>query len=432
MSRSLSSGWLWVVLCLVAAAPVCAQVPDAPRSPIGDSGPYGANEIVSFAPDTPFGVFLQYINPLFQRRYGKTLVDPTGSTAPLGYAPTGMPFPDALDLALQRAGLELRETDRYFLIQPVGQGAPVAAATTGAQTSGGDFPLATDREIRIDGLIFEVNLSRVREIGTDWSSVFGSQETSQGGGQVGNQGDRLRFFLRTRTFFDAISEIIVGPNQIDIAELSGIFRLLETNGVGRTISAPSVVVRSGQTGRIQSGSDIPFTTRDFSGNAINQFVSTGVIIEALPVLIAGEDEDGNDIEFVHLVISVERSNGRVGAAGVTIDKNEARTDILLLDGEQTVIGGLYSTEQSVEHRGIPILKDIPLLGYLFGVRSRINTERELIIVLKTTLVDRLSTRLRQPPPRNVIQKERLDRDARLNQTQSGLQDGIDTIIVEDQ
>jgi len=426
MIRSLSLAFTLFV-CAVSVAPASAQDTDPTPSPFEDDGPYGADEIVSIAADTPFPQFIRFINPVFQRRYGKQLVDPTGRVTPIGFGATGIPFTDALRFVLAPSGLELRETDRYFIIQPIGFEAASAREVTPAASGDGVPPLATDREIRIDALVFELNLNRIREIGSDWSSVFGSQEGGQQGQQGGQQQDRLRFFLRTRTFFDAISEIIIGPDRIDIAELNSIFRLLETNGIGRTISAPSITVRSGQDGRLQSGSDIPFTLRDFSGNTVTQFVSTGVIIEAVPTLIQGKDEADNDIEFIHLDIDVEKSSGRVTAAGVTIDKNTGSTDILLLDGEQTIIGGLYATEQSVEHRGVPILKDIPLLGYLFGVRTRVTTERELIIILKTSLVDPLSTRLRQPRPRNLIQQERTDRDARLNQTQSGLGNGIDAI-----
>ena len=397
-------------------ASVTAQ--DLP-APLEDDRPFEDDEFVSVPPDTPFSDFVQYINPLFQRRYGKPLVDPTGRTSPIGFSTTGLNFVDALGFILDNEGLVIREGARYFQV-----GLP-DAPVSGVRGGAADLPEATDREVRIDGLIFEVNLNRVREIGSDWSSVFGSQQGGQQGGQQGQQQDRLRFFLRTRSFFDAISEVIVGPDRIDLAELNSIFRLLETNGVGRTISAPSIKVRSGQTGRIQSGSDIPFTVRDFSGNTVNQFVSTGVIVEAIPTVIQGEDENGNSIEFVHLVVGVERSNSRPTAAGIAIDKNEGETDLMLLDGEQTVIGGLYGTEQSFERRGIPILKDLPVLGYFFGVTTRTETERELIIILKSTLVDRLSTRLRQSPPNNLIQQERGDREARFNQSQQGLGEDVD-------
>lgn len=414
---------LAAVIAIAAAAAPRAQVVDPVPPPLRDSSYVSPDEVVSFGPNTPFSQFIQYIKPLFRRTYGKTLVDPTGRVDPIGFYVTGLPYRDALDLVLTRAGLALREDERYYIIEPDDL-APEGDLRVGGAAAA-DAPSASDREIRIDAVIFELNLNRVREIGTDWSSVFGSQEGGQGGGGQDTE-NRLRFFLQTKTFFDAISEIISGPDQIDLAQLNAIFRLFETNGVGRTVSTPSIVVRSGQEGRVQSGSDIPVTLRDFAGNTVTRFISTGVIVTARPELFVEQDELGNQIEFVHLIVDVERSAGRLSGFGVTIDKNQGSTDILLVDGEQVVLGGLYSTEESLTHRGIPFLKDIPLLGHLFGVRTRSTVERELIIVLQASLMDPIPVRARRPRPRNLIDSERQGRGIRLNQSQSGV--GDDTLL----
>ena len=414
---------------LCTAAPASAQVVDPVPDELKDQGYVAPDEIVSFGPETPFDQFLRYVNPLFQRRYGKTLVDPTGRLDPIGFYVTGLPYRDALDLVLSRSGLALRETDRYYLIEPAGlaPGAPGAGARTGAADADGDAARATDREVRVDAIIFQLNLNRVREIGTNWGSVFGAEQT--GGGQTGGQGQnaqgRLRLFLRTRTFFDALSEVIRGPDEIDLAELNRIFRLLETNGVGRTLSTPSVVVRSGQEGRVQSGSDVPVTIRDFAGNTLTQFISTGVIINALPLVVVDQDAVGNEVEFIHLVADVEQSAAQLTGIGLQIDKNQGTTDVLLADQEQVLLGGLYSTEETFSHRGIPVLKDLPLLGYLFGLRTRSVVERELIIVLQASLVDPIQDRVRRARPRDLIEEERLLRESRLNQTQGGLGEDVD-------
>lgn len=404
-----------------AASGSFAQIVNPVPPPLRDSSYVSPDEIVSFGPNTPFNQFIQYVNPLFRQRYGKTIIDPTGRVDPIGFYVTGLPFRDALDLVLTRARLVLRESDRYYTLEPAGLVPEPGSLVVGGGGAAA-LPSASDREVRIDALIFELNLNRVREIGSDWGSVFGSQEGG-GGGSEDTEG-RLRLFLQTRTFFDAISEVISGPSQIDLAELNGIFRLFETNGLGRTISTPSIVVRSGQEGRVQSGSDIPVTLRDFAGNTVTRFISTGVIVTARPTLVVDQLESGNPIEFIHLVVDVERSAGRLSGFGVTIDKNQGATDILFVDGEQVVLGGLYSTEESVSHRGIPLLKDIPLLGYFFGVRTRSVIERELIIVLQASLVDSIPTRSTRPRARDLIDTERRSRGIRLDQSQSGLGQGV--------
>jgi type IV pilus assembly protein PilQ len=367
--------------------------------------------IVSFPPDTPFNDFIRYISPLSQEATGRAIVDPTGRTAPIGFYVTGMYYLDALNLVLEQSGLTTRITDRYLIIEP---GVAVAGAGAGAGDLGDiERPTAADREIRIDAIIFEINTDRVNEMGTAWGSIFGQQGGGTGGSTGGEGGgaasQRLQLFLRTESFFDAISEVIEGPDRIDLSELNRLFRLLESNGIGRTISNPSIVVRSGQEGRIQSGSDIPISLRDFAGNTVTQFIPTGVIISTTPVLIrdASDTPDGAGLplDFIHLVVSVERSAGRLTTAGLTIDKNQATTEVLLLDGEQTVIGGLYTTEEAFSRAGIPILKDLPLLGLLFGVTRRTTIQRELLIVLQAELVDPLRTRASRPFPTNLRDRE---------------------------
>ncbi|MEM1044258.1 MAG: type II and III secretion system protein [Bacteroidota bacterium] len=376
------------------------------------------DQLVSFSAETPFNQFVEFVNPLFQRVTGKAVVDLTERTAPIGVNVSGLQFLDAFELVLAQSGLVYRETDRYFLVEPfsaagdpsvVGPATPAPVVVSRTPEVTGD-----DREIRIDAIIFEANVDRLRELGTNWTRLLGSQQQGGGGGSTGNDSNRLRLFLNTEPLFDQLSDVLTGPDQIDLAEINAFFRLLESRGVGETISSPSIVVRSGEEGRIQSGSDIPVTLRDFAGNTVVQYIATGVIVTVRPVLILDDEDPGRDpVEFIHLVVDVEKSSGRLGGNGLIIDKNEAATDVLLLDGEQTVIGGLYSTEESVSRSGIPILMDIPLLGYLFSTKNRSLIERELIIVLQTRLVDPLRERAQRAFRTDIRDEEREDVRRRL-------------------
>lgn len=380
------------------------------------------DQLVSFSAETPFNQFLEFVNPLFQRITGKAVVDLTERTAPIGVNISGLQFVDAFELVLERAGLVARETDRYFLVEPprsptamgvdpvAGPAGPAARAVPAGQATG------LDREIQIDAVIFEANLDRFREAGTNWASIFGEAGTGGGtGGGTGTEGG-LRFFLNSRSFFDQVSDVITGPEIIDFADIVRLFRYFETIGVGETVANPSIVVRSGQEGRIQSGSDIPVTLRDFAGNTVTQYIPTGIIISARPLLITeGEDDPDQDpLDFIQLIISVERSAGRLGSTGIIIDKNQAVTEVLLLDGEMTMIGGLYSTEESFARRGVPVLMDIPLLRYLFSYNTRSVVERELVIVIKTRVLDTLRARRLQQPAMDIIERQRRDTEQQIN------------------
>ncbi|RMG25675.1 MAG: hypothetical protein D6732_22130 [Methanobacteriota archaeon] len=169
---------------------------------------------------------------------------------------------------------------------------------------------------------------------------------------------------------------------------------MEQDKIGEIISSPQVTVRSGQEGRIQVGSDISITLRDFAGNTINQFYSTGSIIIVKPQVMQLDS-----IEFVHLNLQIERSNAAQGEAGLEIKKSTAKTTVYLLDGEETIIGGLYVTEESRTREGVPFLKDLPWwffgLKYVFGFDSKKISKKELLILIKADLLPPLEKRYQE-------------------------------------
>lgn len=203
------------------------------------------------------------------------------------------------------------------------------------------------------------------------------------------------------------------PESIELSTLTQLFRLLENEGIGETVANPEITVQSGEQGRIQIGSDVPVQIRDFSGNTVTQFYSTGIIIDVVPTLLSQALNDtlnAPELDFIHLDVTVEKSNGRPSLQGLVIDRNNAATQVLLLDGEQTIIGGLYSTEESVSRRGVPLLKDLPWwffgLRYVFGVTQTTVSQKELLIVLQAETLDPLHVRADSPLERDMLQKRR--------------------------
>lgn len=393
------------------------------------------DQLVSFLPSTPFNVFVDFMNPIFQRVTGKQIVDPTSGEFPIGISIGGMHFLDAFELVLDYHELTYRETDRYFVVEdaPAQQdvlGAAEARAGGGAVAAeSGELPatLAT-REIQINAVLFELNVTRARDVGIDWNVFFGEgggggQGGAGGGvggggggggtGGAGGRGGQARFRLRTDQFFEDFSDYLDAPDEIDISQLTQFFRLLENEGLGETIANPQITVQSGEQGRIQIGSDIPVQIRDFSGNTVTQFYSTGIIVEVTPTMLTQAIADTSgapDVNFIHLDVSVEKSAGRPSLQGIVIDRNNATTQVLLLDGEQTIIGGLYSNDESVSRRGIPLLKDLPWwffgLRYVFGYTQTTTTQRELLIVLQADVLDALPERADFPAEHDELEQRR--------------------------
>ena len=421
-----------VVSALTWVAPAKAQV-RPPERVIRSYIP--PDQLVSFLPSTPFDRFIDFLNPIFQRVTGKMVIDPESRTQPIGISIAGMHFLDAFELVLQHNGLTFRETDKYFIVED----APEAPAVIldADQAAGRESPEASisvqgetlpatlgSREIQINAVLFELDHTRARDIGINWGVFLG--ETSGGagggaggssggssGGTSGSQGGENEFFLKTNELFRGIDDVVTAPEKINFKDLNQFFRLAEQEGIGETIASPNVTVQSGEKGRIQIGTDVPVQVRDFAGNTVTQFFSTGIIVDVTPTLIEqaiADTADAPTIEFIHLDVKVEKSGSTPSASGPVIDRNAANTQVLLLDGEQTVIGGLYSTDESVSRTGIPILKDLPGwffgLRYVFGRTQRSTTQKELLIVLQARVLDPLEYRAERPLRENVLDEQR--------------------------
>ena len=383
------------------------------------------DQLVSFLSSTPFSQFIEFLNPIFERVVGKRIIDPDGNTDPIGISIAGMHFLDAFELVLEFNQLSFRETEGFFIIQPAVEPSVIVSAKEAAQqqmTGGKAAEVAASlstREIQINAILFELNMTKARQLGIDWNVLFGGETGSSRSGSSGGTGGsgnldnplRPRFFLRTDELFEPLDDVIIAPSAIEFSTLTQLFRLLETEGVGETVASPSITVQSAEEGRIQIGTDVPIQTRDFSGNTITQLLSTGIIVNVTPTLFTERDTTTNqDIDFIHLDVLVEKSGSRPSLDGPVIDRNTANTQVLLLDGEQTVIGGLYSTEESVTRRGIPLLKDLPGwffgLRYLFGYEQKTVAQKELLIVLQARVLEPLEARARRPLQDDLLNRRR--------------------------
>ncbi|PSQ89565.1 MAG: general secretion pathway protein GspD, partial [Bacteroidetes bacterium QH_2_63_10] len=276
------------------------------------------------------------------------------------------------------------------------------------------------REIRINAILFNVNLTEVRNRGLKWDELFPGQNGGQGGGQGGGgqggqsgDGGQGQFLIKTGSLFDNVENILQAPEQVTVARFRRFLNLLEQDDVGRTVANPQVTVQSGEQGQIQIGQDVPVQTNDFAGNTVTQFFETGIIVDVTPTLISEPVADtagAPEMDFIHMDVQVEDSNSQPSAAGPVINRNQANTQVLLLDGEATVIGGLITTQRNESRSGVPLLKDLPgwLLGlrYVFGSTTTNVQKQELLILLRAEVVDPLRVRARQEQEEGVVDQRR--------------------------
>lgn len=341
-------------------------------------------ELVSIAPTTTMDKAIAAISEVSKKFIGKIIVDTEHRTMPINVDIQGMQWRDALEAICRKNDIWYTEYENY--IQLTGTN-----GTEGTRAAGSG-PVVTDiqkevasfksREIKISVVFFEVNLARLEEVGINWNFMKSTTDYTVDAS-----------FKAADQVSSTIFKTQVTP-KVSFANLDFLAQFFSNYDLGEIVSSPSINVRSGEEGRIQVGQDFSIKERDFAGNLIDKFYSAGTIIRVRPQVIT---EQG--VNFVHMTVDVERSSVNPGTVSTIVNKSKANTNVLLLDGEETIVGGLYTTETSTLRAGIPFLKDLPWyvfgLRYLFGYDKDQVSKKELIILLKAELVPTLQERITQ-------------------------------------
>src|SRR6056297_1622315 len=415
-SRNISAFLICVFIAITAIESTMAQ----DRYPREFTNP---DEMISLDRRTSFTEAIDVLNTFAQEYENRFIIDRTGYTGPIGVTLPAMHWREALDYILRvQDFVAFEEPDVYEIVtraeadaqqqvQRRGEQAAVPGATPGTGDSEIQVNTST-REIRINATFFEGNKRALREIGVDWSTLTSGvpenladlvNQDGGGGGGGGTDGQiptsefensfvninaRGAQNVSQNVFNSIVNFGEVGNSGIEVQAL---FSAFEADNIGQILATPSVKVMNGEEGRIQVGEDFSIKQRDFAGNVTDQFFSTGTILLVRPQIVEVEDTT-----LIYLELEAERSSAQPDPVSTVINKQQANTHALLLDGESTVIAGLYRTEESEVRRGIPILKDLPGwffgLKYLFGYNSVDRQESELIVLLQAELEDPLEER----------------------------------------
>jgi type IV pilus assembly protein PilQ len=161
---------------------------------------------------------------------------------------------------------------------------------------------------------------------------------------------------------------------------------LENKGVVKTISAPKIATIDNREATIGQGVSIPFSQVSASG-VNTTFIEAKLELKVTPHVSA----DGS------ILLKIKATNNQpnpqlTGANGQpSISKREAETEVLVKDGETSVIGGIYTRVTSNRRTEVPFLSRIPLLGALFRANSDQDDHTELLIFITPRILNRQAT-----------------------------------------
>lgn len=227
------------------------------------------------------------------------------------------------------------------------------------------------KQVLIEVMIAEITLSDSESLGINWA--FGGSNLGKTAG--------------------ALSGISGGSGGLSyslinsLGETRATLKALASNNRVNVLSSPRVMVKSGESASINVGDQVPVVTSRAvdatSGQTAGtsnllqniQYRTTGTQLSITPVVYAGNRVD----------IDVNQSVSRAlpGSTGIspTINDRTISTKLTLTDGGSVLLGGLIESTYSDDNSGVPILKDIPVLGHLFRSAGRITERRELIMLI---------------------------------------------------
>lgn len=161
---------------------------------------------------------------------------------------------------------------------------------------------------------------------------------------------------------------------------------LEAEGKGKILSSPRVITADQVKALIEQGEQIPYLVGTTAGNTSIEFRDATLRLEVTPQITP----EGNVI----LDVDVNKdSRGELTPAGPAINTKHVRTQVLVENGGTVVLGGIFSQVDRDEVNKVPLLGDIPYLGYLFKSKTRISNRTELLIFITPKVVtDRSSAR----------------------------------------
>jgi len=370
------------------------------------------SELVTMSESLPFNQAIGLISKVSESTTGKKVVCTVQRTDPIGVEIKNMPYDKALLVIVQYANLVYEEQENLIVVK---------SKTEEEKHSADTYASVDSREVKISAVFFEMDVQKSKKLGFDWKFLLSgkntdiagllrtesesSQQTSSSSDGTGSSSGSSTSGLQPDFNVGVSSDFSAGNF---FGQATAVFKFFEDEGIGEIIASPSIIVRDKNKGNIQVGSDFSVRTRDFAGNTVEKFFPTGTIIDVTPYIY---NEEG--INYILLNITVERSSFSQTETTTQINKTNASTQVLMLDGEETILGGLFVNEETTTRNGIPFLKDLPwwVLGirYLTGSDEKVVRKKELVILLKAELVPTLKERFAHPNTSNLIQSQ-INRD----------------------
>ncbi len=239
-------------------------------------------------------------------------------------------------------------------------------------------------QILIEANIVEATQETARELGMRWSGQYMEES--------GSFLEEFRILDESETTFESFGgtgglnlSMAAGPLSGNV--LYAQLQALEEDGKVNILSSPSITTMDNQMAYTEHGERVPYETTDDEGEPEVEFEDAVLRLEVMPHIIDGK----------HMRMQIKVKKDQVDFTQ-TVDGNplirakETETRLVVRDGETIVISGLSKQTVTDTDEGIPVLKDVPLMGWLFKGQEKSEEMEEFLIFITPTI---LGTRTEQ-------------------------------------
>jgi type IV pilus assembly protein PilQ len=231
-------------------------------------------------------------------------------------------------------------------------------------------------QVIIEARIVEANTSYTRALGFDWGQVnIGPFQIGSATLELALLASNLPPISPSGVIGATFQKLTGTPFSIIDAQLQA----SESEGKTNIISSPKVVTLDNKQARIKQGLEVPYLERDSSGNATVRFKNVDLLLEVTPNVTPDE-------RIVMKIFITKNDVAEQTTAGPALSTNEAETELLVENGDTIVIGGIVKSTIATSEKGIPGLRKVGVLGWLFKSQSKLDNKNELLIFITPRIV----------------------------------------------
>lgn len=270
------------------------------------------------------------------------------------------------------------------------------------------------RQVYVEAMIVEASVDKLRDLGVKWRATatkggspvaiggFGTVDSTalltvlQGlqGATVGGLGNFLNVPLTTVGSDGSVTE-----TTLKVPGFAALLSMNEFKDAVNVLSTPQILTSDNKEAEILVGSNVPFISQTQTGVATSTSILNSIVRQDIGIIlrITPQITEGDHVKLdIYQEISSlnNQSDALTMSIGPTITKRSTKTSVVVKDSQTVVIGGLMQEKEEETVTKMPILGDIPILGWLFKQKSLTKNKTNLLVFLTPSVVKE-SARLAQ-------------------------------------